>query len=251
MLGSKACISTVSLAHSSTKSLKMKEFDQTITLLLNGSQSLYADKIAWTATQTITWVPLALLLIYILLRHNSLWSLCLTIFAIALCIFCADQLSSSVTKPLVARFRPARDPMLMYMVDVVNGYRGGKYGFFSSHAANTMAVATFVALMIRHRGLTAWLYSWAVLNCWTRVYLGVHYIGDLLVGICWGLFVGFVIYKLWERFCPHPTFKAQLHDGIPGTPPRFTPGGFSISSVHFLIAGILLTYIFIAFRALW
>ena len=119
--------------------------------------------------------PLSILLFYLIIRNNDLPGIGGTPLALGLCILLADQMASTVFKPWVGRFRPTNDPSLMYAVDVVNGYRGGKFGFFSSHAANTMAIATFLSLLVRQKSLSLWLYSWALLNCWTRVYLGVHY----------------------------------------------------------------------------
>lgn len=220
--------------------------DRTLTLLLNGSPSLYVDGIAWTATQTHTWLPLAIVLFYVILRNNTLSGTLRIVTCIALCILLADQMASSVCKPLVERWRPTHNPAFMYAVDVVRGYRGGNYGFFSSHAANTMAVATFVALLMRHRPLTYWLYSWVVLNCWTRVYLGVHYVGDLMVGLLWGALVGWAIYRLIIA-----RWQAQtLQTGEAYVSHLTTTTGYTLRSLHIFIASILLTYLYVAFKAL-
>lgn len=223
------------------------QLDQTLTLALNGSHSLYVDTLAWTATQTSTWLPLCLLLLYLIIRNNDLAGVCGTVLALGLCILLADQMASTVFKPLVGRYRPTQDPLLMYAMDVVNGYRGGRYGFFSSHAANTMAVATFLSLMIKERTLTCWLYSWALLNCWTRVYLGVHYVGDLLAGTLWGIFVGWFVFKLWLRWCPGIGERRKRYTGLA----NFTQGGFSIGSVHLLISGLAVTYLGMSFISLF
>lgn len=232
----------------------MNSIDQSLTLMLNGSQCVYLDQLALIATKTATWIPLALVLLYVLVRHNNLVTLAWTVLAIVLTILLADQVASSIFKPLVARYRPAQDPTFMYAVDVVNGYRGGLYGFFSSHAANTFAVATFVALLIRNRSLTFWLLSWCLVNCWSRVYLGVHYIGDLLTGALWGILVGWAIYKLWQKYARHTTLWAQCRKRnsirFTTTENALTASGFSISSVHLLIMALALTYLYVSLRAL-
>ena len=232
----------------------MNSIDQYLTLLLNGSQSAYVDQLAVIASRTATWLPLAVVLLYVLVRHNNLVTLAWTVLGLALAIALADQVASSVFKPLVERFRPAQDPSIMYMVDVVNGYRGGLYGFFSSHAANTFAVATFVALLIKDHSLTLWLYSWSFVNCWSRVYLGVHYIGDVLTGAVWGLFVGWAIYKLWEKHAHHTNLwsSCQQRRATQNAPAstQLTASGFGIASVHLLIAALALTYLYITLRAL-
>lgn len=103
--------------------------DRQLTLLLNGSQSLFLDGLAWTATRTITWIPLAIVLLYVVVRDNNLRGVWHILLGIALSILLADQMASSVFKPWVARWRPSHNPEIMYLVDVVNGYRGGNYGF--------------------------------------------------------------------------------------------------------------------------
>lgn len=225
----------------------MTNLDQSLTLWLNGSHSLFADGIAWTATQTLTWVPAMLLVVYVIIRNNNLTGIAVTLLSIALCIVLADQVASTVFKPLVARYRPSNDPFIMYAVDVVHGYRGGRYGFFSSHAANTMAAATYLTLCIRHRALGWWLYAWALLNCWTRVYLGVHYVGDLLVGTLWGLCVGWSVYKLSRRFFP----QLADYDARYAHRAGFTPTGYSVQSAWLIISGLAATYIFVLFCALF
>lgn len=226
-----------------------KTLDKALTLFFNGSQNLYIDGLAWTATQTSTWLPLALVLIYLLIRNNNLLSFFSIVIALALCITIADQMASTVFKPMVARFRPTNNPEFMYAVDIVRGYRGGKYGFFSSHASNTMAVATFVSLLIRHKSLTFWLYSWAFLNCWTRVYLGVHYVGDLTVGTIWGLITGSFIYFLWSKF--EKKYNADRLKFSATRTRLLTPTGYSFGSVHLLMSAVALTYIYIAIAALF
>ena len=171
--------------------------DMQLTLWFNGSDSLFLDTFAMTATKTTTWVPLALLLIYVLVCMKNWKQALLVILSIALVITLADQMASGIFKPLVCRLRPTHNPELEGLIDIVDGYRGGRYGFFSSHASNTFGVAVLLSLCFRHRWFTLAICSWAVLNCWTRLYLGVHYLGDILVGVLWGCFVGWMVYKLY------------------------------------------------------
>ncbi len=225
----------------------LQSLDQTLTLWLNGSHSLFADGIAWTATQTLTWVPVLLLLLYVIIRNNDLAGIAATVVAIGLCVLLADQVASTVFKPLVARYRPTNDPWIMYTVDVVHAYRGGRYGFFSSHAANTMAVATFLSLLVKQRQLTCWLVSWSLLNCWTRAYLGVHYVGDLLTGLVWGIAVGHIVYHALYHFFP----SLRSHTARRAVLSGFTSGGYSVATVKMLIAGLLSTYLAITVVALF
>ena len=109
----------------------------------------------------------------------------------------AGTIDDTIVKPLVARWRPGRDPEIGMLVDTVDGYRGGKYGFFSAHASNTFSIAIFISLLMRQRLLTITLVSWSLINCYTRLYLGVHYPGDITVGLLWGGLVGFSVYHLY------------------------------------------------------
>ncbi len=176
----------------------IKSFDTQLTLLLNGSDSLFVDNLAFYATKTTTWIPLGLLLLYVLVRTKNWKNLILVILCIALAITLADQMASGIFKPLVGRLRPSHNPELEGIIDLVNGYKGGRFGFFSSHAANTSAVAVFVSLLFRNKLFTVLICSWALLNCWTRLYLGVHYVGDITVGLLWGTFVGWFVYKIYN-----------------------------------------------------
>ena len=135
--------------------------DQELLLALNGSDSLFMDGLMWTFTQTLTWVPLLVGIIYVLFQ-NQRPSVCFTIIltAILLVVF-TDQFSSSLCKPYFHRLRPTRTPEIAALVDVVNGYRGGLYGFISSHAANTFGAAMFFTLVFRHAPTGLLLFCWA------------------------------------------------------------------------------------------
>ena len=180
--------------------------DTRLTLLLNGSDSEMLDAIAVTATKTSTWIPLGILLLYVLMRMKDWKNALLVILCVAIAITLADQMASGIFKPLVARLRPSHNPELQGVIDIVGDYRGGRYGFFSSHAANTCAVAVFLSLLFRKRVFTVAICSWAMVNSWTRLYLGVHYVGDIMVGLIWGAFVGWMVFRLY-RFL---TLKVKL-----------------------------------------
>lgn len=180
--------------------------DTQLTLLLNGSDSVMLDTIAVTATKTGTWIPLGIVLLYVLMRMKNWKNALLVILCVAIAITLADQMASGIFKPLVARLRPSHTPELQGVIDLVGDYRGGRYGFFSSHAANTCAVAVFLSLLFRKRVFTIAICSWAMVNSWTRLYLGVHYVGDIMVGLIWGAFVGWMVFRLY-RFL---TLKVKL-----------------------------------------
>ena len=152
------------------------------------------------ATKAWIWIGLYIAILYVVFRTHDMQRFLGILFGILLCVLIADQVSSGIVKPLVARYRPTHSPEIMHLTDIVCGYRGGMYGFFSSHASNTMAIATFLSLIFRKRSITFTLLAWSLLNCWTRLYLGVHYCSDILVGILFGCFTGSVIYILYYFF---------------------------------------------------
>jgi undecaprenyl-diphosphatase len=118
---------------------------------------------------------------------------------IALTILLADQITSTFMKPFFSRLRPTHDPELENLVHIVNGYRGGKFGFASSHAANTFGLAMFVFLLFRNRSKhVAWIFLWAAVVAYSRIYLGVHYPGDIIVGGFVGMICAFGCYHLFK-----------------------------------------------------
>ncbi|MBR1548659.1 MAG: phosphatase PAP2 family protein [Prevotella sp.] len=186
-------------------------FDKQLLLLINGSDSLLLDYIVLTLTNAFTWVPLYLSLLYVVLKTNRQPRQVLYILAAAgLCVLMAGTIDDEIVKPLVARWRPTHDPEIGMLVDVVDGYRGGRYGFFSAHASNTFSIALFFSLLMRHRALTVALVLWSLTNCWTRMYLGVHFPGDILVGLLWGAFTGYVVYRLYCRVTTPAVYAPRL-----------------------------------------
>jgi undecaprenyl-diphosphatase len=123
----------------------------------------------------------------------------LLLFFFALLITITDQ-STNVFKDFFQRFRPSKDPSLEGLVQLFNGYRGGgKYGFVSAHSANSFALAVFTIRLIgkKHRFILLLMLSYAFLNAYTRVYLGVHYPGDIICGGLLGATIGYFVYELW------------------------------------------------------
>lgn len=176
------------------------QFDKQLLLMVNGSDSLFLDYLILTLTNALTWIPLYASLLYVVIKTNmNVREVFLILLAAGLCVLLAGTVDDEIVKPLVARWRPTHDPQIGSLVDVVNGYRGGNYGFFSAHAANTFSLAVFFSLLMRQRLLTIFLVGWSLINCYTRLYLGVHYPGDITVGLLWGGFVGWFVYWLYCR----------------------------------------------------
>lgn len=212
--------------------------DQYLLLSLNGSDSLFWDGCMLVYTSMAVWMPLAFVLLCVLLKNNNIRDFFLLVVLIAIVATLTDTISSGICKPFFERWRPTNDPVLMYAVDVVNETRGGRYGFTSSHAANSFGIATFIMLLIRNRALSCSLIIWASMNAFTRIYLGVHYPGDILAGTLIGVLVGFAMYRLYVYIQNHKR-RASRRDWISD---HYTKSGYLVSDVYFLLLVMYLTF---------
>ena len=186
---------------------RLIHIDTEILLAINGWHAPWADTLMWIISAKETWIPLYLLLIGLLvLRYRQpattrvKWmqkvpACVLMIIVIGLAVGAADFIASGILKDWVARPRPSRVPELEGVLHLVNGYKSGRYGFVSSHAANTMACGLLFSLIWRKKITTCGLMLWVAANCYSRMYLGVHYpldiLGGLIVGalVAWAAFV--------------------------------------------------------------
>ena len=176
----------------------LNDLDSQLLLAINGLHNPYFDTFMYAYSGKWIWIPMYAALVYVLFRNLS-WRVALAcLVGVALTITFADQIGASVIRPWVERLRPANleNPLSEY-VHIVNGYRGGSYGFPSCHAANTFGLACFLGLLLRKRWLTVYMVFWALLTCYSRAYLGVHYPGDLLVGALVGSAGAFLMYRLF------------------------------------------------------
>ena len=156
----------------------------------------------WIFSGKTVWLPLAAFILIVLLYKKKWRESILILLAIVLVVTLCDQFASHVCKPIFTRFRPTHHPDFMDQVKTVFGYRGGKYGFISSHAANAFGFATYMSLLFRYRLFTWTIFLWAVLTAYTRVYLGVHFISDIVPGAIAGVFFGGLVYWLYVKVHP-------------------------------------------------
>jgi undecaprenyl-diphosphatase len=186
----------------------LQHTDRDLFLYLNGLHSSFFDFLMWYLTMSLVWLPLYLYFFYIVVKKYR-WQVLVILFFAALLILVSDQ-ACNLAKESFHRLRPANDPS-MPAVHIVEGYRGGAFGFYSSHASNTFAVAMFLTLIAgKHfRYLALFAFGWAAIMSYSRIYLGVHYPGDILTGAIIGTFFGY-----WAgRFCVR-SMKA-LHSKFP------------------------------------
>ena len=187
---------------------KLIHIDTEILLAINGWHAPWADRLMWIVSAKETWIPLYLLLVGLLVwryRKPAVTSVkwlqkvpvgVVVIVVIGLAVGAADFIASGILKDLVARPRPTRVPELEGMLHLVNGYRSGQYGFVSSHAANTMACGLLFSLIWRNKIATVGLMLWVTVNCYSRMYLGVHYPLDILGGLMVGVLMAVVAYQV-------------------------------------------------------
>ena len=177
--------------------LWLSDIDARLLLIVNGAHSPFFDSVMWCISGRWIWVPFYAVLAYLLFRRMSWKRASICLVTIGLIIWAADQTCATLIRPEIGRLRPANlNNPLSSFVHVVNGYRGGRYGFPSCHAANTFALAVFMSLVIRHKWFTVMMFSWAFIVSYSRMYLGVHYFGDLFCGATIGSLFAVLFYYL-------------------------------------------------------
>ena len=204
--------------------------------LFMGSDSAILDQIALLLTNAYTWIPMYLALFILIIKNNdNMQQILLTLCFIAVLIFLASGTSNLLVKPIVERLRPCNDPQFKYICQIAGDMHEKSFSFFSSHAANTMAVATFFTLLVRSGLLSVTLYSWSIINMWTRLYLGQHFFTDVLAGMVWGIVVAILVYTLYFRL-----FK-RLSSGNKFVSTQYTETGFSYLDVDVVVSVFFLT----------
>jgi undecaprenyl-diphosphatase len=176
----------------------LQNLDIKLFLYLNSQNSLFFDKIMWFISGRFEWIPLYLALIFWIFyrfRKKGWIILALTLLVFAL----SDAGSVHFFKNVFERLRPSRNPELEGMVHIVNGYRGGLYGFISAHAANTFGLAVFMSLVFRKKWFVISILIWASVVSYSRIYLGVHYPSDVIVGAIWGSAMAIIVHLSYKK----------------------------------------------------
>ncbi len=223
---------------------KIQDMDMQVLSIFNGSDNIMLDQIVQILTSGLTWIPLYVMLFFVVMRNNeTMGQIALVVGSAIFCVLFADGLVDGIIKQLAERWRPSNDPTFKYMVQVVDDVRPKGYSFCSAHAANTMSLAVFFSLLIRSKLLTITLVIWSLINCWTRLYLGVHYPSDILCGMIIGIIVGILVYllyyKIYLRISPKINYISN----------QYTSTGYDHDDIDKAMVILMLTLVYVVTRS--
>ena len=191
------------------------QIDQDFLLLVNGCHNMFLDGVMYLYSEKIVWLPFYLSLVYVIAKNFS-WRVALFIIvALALVVFISDQVSAKLVRSWVDRYRPSHDENISSMVHIVFGKRGGQWSFPSSHAANAWGLAVFLILLFRKRWFSLLMIVWALLMCYSRMYLGMHFFGDLLAGALIGTIAALLVWLIVKRWSGYQRAKNWKHLLVP------------------------------------
>lgn len=181
----------------------LNQWDHSLMLWMNYDGGAFLDTFWYALSYKFSWVPLYVSILAVIIlqaRRTRQWrQLALFIGVTILIIVLADQIASGLIKPWAQRLRPSHQVGIMEQLHYVNDYHGGTYGFVSSHASNTIALALWISLYFKNKSLTWAMSCFTLLNCYSRIYLGVHYPGDIVGGLLVGLLAGYIGHLLYLR----------------------------------------------------
>ena len=198
---------------------RLEQIDRDLFLWLNSPHSEFMDTVMWYVSTTSLWIPLYVIFLFYAFRKGN-WKFALYILlGVVACVALADLSSVHLFKNVFQRVRPTHNLEIADLVKTVikpNGqeYRGGEFGFVSSHAANVSAIATFVILSFKQFSKRWWfLIAWACLIMYSRIYLGVHYPGDIVCGSLLGISIALIIFFSTKRLNPLKSLSSKNEFG--------------------------------------
>jgi len=187
---------------------QLEHIDKELFLAVNGFHSPFFDEIMWQISHQLIWIPLYLFLLFYAYKHLNTKQLIVFFIGVGLCFLLADRISVLGFKNIFLRYRPTHNTDIEHLIHTYtfadgNSYLGGLYGFVSSHSANFFALSTFLFLNFKSFSkYWIFIFLWASLIAYSRVYLGVHYPSDVFVGGLLGVLIGFIVFKITTFIIP-------------------------------------------------
>ncbi|MFN8699044.1 MAG: phosphatase PAP2 family protein [Flavobacteriales bacterium] len=182
------------------------QLDEQLFLWLNGIHAPWMDRVMWLFSTRWFWIPVYALLLFRLYRRHGIRQFGWIVLAIVACVIVNDQMASGVFKEWIQRPRPTYTEGIQELVHTVTSpdgqeYRGGRYGFYSSHTANLFGIAILYLMLMKpnSRWAVVVIYTWVSLVAYSRIYLGVHFPLDILMGMAMGTFFGWLVYQVYAR----------------------------------------------------
>lgn len=180
----------------------LEHIDREILFAINGTHSPILDQIMWVISEKYFGIPFYLLFIFLAYRFFGTKGMLIFIFLGGLCVGLTDLTSKYLFKEVFLRYRPSHNIELKNQLHYVNNYKGGAYGFISNHSANMFSITSFALfsfLKSNKNNLFLFIILFPVTVAYSRVYLGVHYPSDVIAGGLWGLFIGWIFFRIFNR----------------------------------------------------
>jgi undecaprenyl-diphosphatase len=183
---------------------QLLDYERTLFYAINGTHTWWLDYIMSAFSSLWIWFPMIIVPLSFWKKPNEWKS---AFVCTALTVICSGIVTSLIFKPLFHRFRPSNHPDFINHVTVVNNYlANGAYGFISGHSTTSFAFALLSALVIKKRWYSLLIFTWATLMAYSRIYLGAHFISDVIPGIIVGLLLGWGLYLLYKKIIAEKIF---------------------------------------------
>ena len=176
----------------------IENIDREITIIINNLSHDYLDYIMIFLSNKYVWIPLYIYLIFLLWKYDKK-NFTINIVICSGSVIVADFITSSIMKPYFERLRPCQDNSMLDLINIVSGC-GKKFSFASSHASTTFSLATIFFYITR--GDIKLLFLWSLLIGYSRIYLGVHYFLDVIIGFLVGFLTSMIIYRIFKKYLP-------------------------------------------------